>query len=65
MDSLHREADKAKTTMAHFERALAASNLDLAMASAKRARRQLTMVVQLLAEIRDRDATRQEATSNE
>ena len=64
MDSLHREtADKVQTTIAHLMRAIDADRADLALAAAKRGRRQLTLLVQQIAVYQD--ATRQEATSNE
>ncbi len=64
MTDLYRTAEKVQQTMRHLERALADDEIPLALAAAKRGRRELTLLVQQLAEQRDNNnATTQEGTS--
>lgn len=58
MDELHRTADKLFTEVDHLDRALDSDELDknrtaLALAAAKRVRRDSTLLVRLLASHRD------------
>jgi hypothetical protein len=58
MDELHRAADKLFTEVDHLDRALDRDELDeqalaLALAAAKRVRRDATLLVRLLAAERD------------
>jgi hypothetical protein len=69
MHELHRIADKLFDEVDHLEAALDADDISedriaLAIAAAKRVRRDVTMVLRNLAEIRD-NATTQEGISNE
>lgn len=60
MDDLHRLADKAATSTQHMKLALAQGQNELALAAAKRGRRELTLAIRQIAELRD-NATAQEA----
>lgn len=67
MEELHRLADKLFTEIDHLDAALDSddltlSRIQLALAAAKRARREATLLVRLLASIRD-NATDREVTS--
>lgn len=58
MEELHRVADKVFTEVDHLERALDSDDLDtdriaLALAAAKRVRRDATILVRQLASLRD------------
>lgn len=58
MDALHRDADKLFTQVDHLDRVLDADELtpariELALAVAKRVRRESTSLVRLLAQLRD------------
>ena len=60
MDDLHLQMDKVAKTTEHINLALKQCNVELALATAKRGRRELTLLVRQLAENRD-NATAQEA----
>lgn len=53
MDDLHRLADKVAAEVEHTRRAMEAGDVRLALASAKRVRRDSTILVRHLAALRD------------
>lgn len=61
---LEQTLHKVKTDLSHLDQAVEAHQIELALASAKRVRRNVTVLVRLLAENRD-NATAQEGTSYE
>ena len=62
MDELHRSADKIIADAKHLEAAIREDNIDLALSTAKRVRRESTIIVRAIARYRDH-AIAQEGTS--